>query len=727
MKKVILFSFLFISIFKTYGQINVSNPATAYTQNFNSLHGSGTSTVLPLGWSLLETGVNANTLVTANAGASTTGDTYSYGTGTNTDRAFGMLGSGTLSSQIGVSFRNTTGQILTSVTIRYTGELWRTGAANRQDKLDVQFSTNASSLATGTWVDVNELDFLAPVLTTTGAKNGNQAANRRVIQFTLSGLSIPINGVFYFRWNEFDATGAEDGIAIDDLTFSFGAASIVDLTPPVITNLSPLNGAINQSTSGNLMMTFSENIVKGAGNILIKNVSNNSIAATIPVANAAVSVSNNIVTVPFNGLLPVTQYWVEIPAGVFRDQSNNAFAGVISPSTWSFTTANTIISSTFKVVNWNIEWFGGSLGPTDNVLQQNNVLRAMQQMNADVYALGEIVDVARLQALVNSLPGYAFIVADFCSASTNATGCRSDQKLAFVFKTSTVTRLNHRGVMRVGGSANASYNWSNGRFPFFMEADVVANGTTNRVQFIAIHAKANTADFITSYNRRRDGATELRDSLVLRNPTGNWIVLGDYNDDLDRTITTQVAPNTTSSYSSFLSEPSFVNVTLPLSLSGQRSTVSYPDVIDHVTISDEMNRFYVANSARILRTEMESLIPSYGTTTSDHYPVMTEYLFTQALANSSTNIGYVTFDNSSVKTRAHQQGFELQVFAEGLSDVKTSLSMIDLHGKRVSTYTGMPNSGKLKATFSTQQMAKGIYVINIQNGNRLSVLKVMLR
>jgi hypothetical protein len=348
-------------------------------------------------------------------------------------------------------------------------------------------------------------------------------------------------------------------------------------------------------------------------------------------------------------------------------------------------------------------------------------------MNADVYALGEIVDVARLQTLVNALPGYAFIVADFCSASTNATGCRSNQKLAFVYKTSSVTRLNHRGMMRVGGSANASYNWSNGRFPFLMEADVVTNGITNRVQFITIHAKANTADFITSYNRRRDGAAELRDSLVLRNPTGNWIVLGDYNDDLDRTITTQVAPNTTSSYSSFLSEPSFVNVTLPLSLAGQRSTVNYPDVIDHVTISDEMNRFYVANSSRILRTEMESLIPAYGTTTSDHYPVLTEYLFSQAITNSAVNTGLALDDKVLFRPRVLQNGFELQVLAEGLNDVKTSFALVDLQGRQASMFNGVPVGGKLKATFNTQQLSKGIYIVNIQNGNRQSTIKVMLR
>lgn len=111
MKKGIIFLASLLSFYGSNAQVNVTNTATAYSQNFNTLNVRGTSSVLPLGWVLLETGANANTLITANAGASTTGDTYSYGTGTNTDRAIGMLGSGTLSSQYGVSLEIALGKL----------------------------------------------------------------------------------------------------------------------------------------------------------------------------------------------------------------------------------------------------------------------------------------------------------------------------------------------------------------------------------------------------------------------------------------------------------------------------------------------------------------------------------------------------------------------------------------------------------------------------------------
>lgn len=708
-------------------QINITSTTSTYLQNFNTLAARGNSSALPAGWYLLESGSNANTTYTANAGATTTGNTYSYGTGTTTDRAMGILGSSTLSSQFGAAFRNLTGQALTSISISYTGELWRTGAANRLDKLDMQYSMNATTLANGTWTDVNQLDFDGIIINSTGAKNGNQAANRKFITYTISGLNIPVNAVFFIKWKEFDATGAEDGLAIDDLSMIVGSSTVADVTAPSVVNFAPANNSINQNTSGNLSITFSEAITKGAGNILIRSTLDNRIVQQTDVSTSPVTVSGSTATIPYTGLSAGSGYWVEIPAGTFKDLAGNNFAGSTSAASWTFSTAASPSGNTIKVVNWNIEWFGGALGPTDDNLQQSNVLKAMQYMNADIYALGEIVSVPRLQNIVAQLPGYAYTVADFCSASTNATGCANDQKLAFVYKTATIRKLNARGMLRVNGSLNASYNWSNGRFPYLMETEVLSSNGVYAAQFIAIHAKANTADFITSYNRRKAGAMELRDSLVIRNPTGNWVVLGDYNDDLDKTITTQMAPDTTSSYISFLQEPSFRNITLPLSKSGQKSTVSYPDVIDHVTISDEMNRYYVNNSARILRTEMESLIAGYGTSTSDHYPVMTEYIFDGIQINASQKNLSGIEKNTGLKAKAWLNGNLMYVTAEGITSPTAQMQLISTQGNRLALQQLRPVYGKATAIFQTQQLPKGIYFVKVIEGKDQLTVKVMIR
>ena len=333
-------SFFLIAFFislTSAAQVIITTTATAYSQNFNTLKATaGTSTVLPTGWKLLETGTNANTSYTTDAGSSTTGDTYSYGTGTNTDRAFGGLRSGSLISVLGVQITNSTGQIITSLIISFTGEQWRCGTTGRTDQLDFQYSLNATSLSTGTWVDNNALDFVSPSTTTTGAKDGNAAANRTLKSAVITGLSIANNATFWLRLNDADASGADDGLAMDDFSIQLNGS---DVTAPVISTLNPVNGATGISLSGNLVITFSENIQKGtAGNITVKRTSDAAIVNTTAVTAATVTVSGAAATIPFTSLAYSTGYYVEMPAATFKDLAGNNFAGITGSAIWSFTT-----------------------------------------------------------------------------------------------------------------------------------------------------------------------------------------------------------------------------------------------------------------------------------------------------------------------------------------------------------------------------------------------------
>ncbi|MEI9909021.1 MAG: T9SS type A sorting domain-containing protein [Bacteroidota bacterium] len=138
----------------------------------------------------------------------------------------GFLRSGTLISTIGAAFTNNTGSAITALSISYTGEQWRLGTAARTDRLDFQYSVNATSLTTGTWIDADALDFITPTVVTIGAKDGNAAANRTAISASLSGLSIANGATFYIRWNDFDATGVDDGLAVDEFTLSTSLSTL---------------------------------------------------------------------------------------------------------------------------------------------------------------------------------------------------------------------------------------------------------------------------------------------------------------------------------------------------------------------------------------------------------------------------------------------------------------------------------------------------------------------
>lgn len=206
----------------------ISLTGTTYTQNFDTLANTGTSSTMPAGWLFAETGANNNSTYTAGTGSGNAGDTYSFGATGSTDRALGGLRSGSLVPFIGTSFTNDTGATITSLTISYTGEQWRLGLASRPsaDRLDFQASLDATTLTSGSWTDIDALDFNAPITSgTVGALNGNAAANSTAITSTITNISIPAGSTFWIRWFDFDVTNSDDGLAIDNFSISAGTVA----------------------------------------------------------------------------------------------------------------------------------------------------------------------------------------------------------------------------------------------------------------------------------------------------------------------------------------------------------------------------------------------------------------------------------------------------------------------------------------------------------------------
>ncbi len=298
-------------------------------------------------------------------------------------------------------------------------------------------------------------------------------------------------------------------------------------------------------------------------------------------------------------------------------------------------------AKTLEVVNWNMEWFGTpdpTLGPPNKTLQRQNAQTILQNTGADLYALVEVVDTAGLGSIVRtSMPGYSYVICNYGSHGNPFESAPSPmnelQKEAFIYKTSVFSNIDTTALLSLGVNtaadlSNPDYGfWSSGRYPYMFTADVTLGATTKRIRFIAVHAKANTSPTVSAYNRRKSGADDLHNYLNANFPLDNIVILGDFNDDLDSTITDGISPRVTS-YSSFTNDAgNFYSPTLNgLSLTGKKSTVKYSDVIDHVLVSNEMQPFYMNGSVSVL-TDVTSLVPSYGTTTSDHYPVFSRFAF----------------------------------------------------------------------------------------------------
>ncbi|HUR31385.1 MAG TPA: T9SS type A sorting domain-containing protein, partial [Saprospiraceae bacterium] len=220
-------------------------PATiTVTQNFNTLITTGTATWFDnstvIDWYSQRSG-NGTTIV-ANNGSNTAGNLYSYGTGTETDRALGTVGSGNVAAgnfAHGVAYHNLTGQTIYQINVTYTLEQWRNSGAAGQS-VTFWYKKSSSPITalepgmTATWTQVTALTGTSPITGgTAGALNGNDGANR----ITLSNILIPnltlsANEYLMLKWEDPDHSGSDHGLAIDDVSIAYKTAGIQNPTIP---------------------------------------------------------------------------------------------------------------------------------------------------------------------------------------------------------------------------------------------------------------------------------------------------------------------------------------------------------------------------------------------------------------------------------------------------------------------------------------------------------------
>lgn len=234
----------------------VSITISGASENFDGLANTGTSNVLPQGWYFYESGGSNGTTYAADNGSTNSGNTYSYGSTGASERAFGSIASNSNQPRIGAKLQNDGAQPLTELLISFTTEQWRRGAGQAQDRMQFEYSTLATGLddATG-WAAFSALDAVSPVAsgTTDAALDGNASANRADVSATLTGLNLAPGATVWIRWSDINISGADDALAIDDVTFG----TPVD-NPPTLASSFPANGDTDFPSNASIILNFSE-------------------------------------------------------------------------------------------------------------------------------------------------------------------------------------------------------------------------------------------------------------------------------------------------------------------------------------------------------------------------------------------------------------------------------------------------------------------------------------
>jgi len=441
-------------------------------------------------------------------------------------------------------------------------------------------------------------------------------------------------------------------------------------------------------------------------------------------------------------------------------------------------------ASTLNVVNWNLNWFAipvipgvtDGLGPVNKSLQQDNVATILKTIPADLFVLQEVVNQHALDSIVNTMPGFAYKINDYGSYSNptiaNPNPLTVVQKLAFVYKTSKFSNVHTDSLLSKGvtlgiDTLNPYYNaFASGRFPYMMTADVTLSDNnggfiTHQMRFINIHAKANTAPVVTAYNRRLAGAKGL-DSLIKADYiSDNVIILGDFNDDLNQTITAGITPPV-SSYSPFTVDDSglYVFPTKPLSPAGQHSDVNFTSVIDNVVATAVTNKYYLPSSATVL-SDVANVVPKYGTTTTDHYPIFSQFSFSTAAALPVKLLNFSAVKQNelvkltwSTTLEENSRLFDVErsvnginftkigtVAAKGFSSVKTDyifddkqpaaglnyyrLKQVDLDGKYTYSAVVKVNFARQAGIRITPNPASTYIYVSLENVNTTAKLQVI--
>lgn len=139
--------------------------------------------------------------------------------------------------------------------------------------------------------------------------------------------------------------------------------AVPDRTSPVLGGTSPLNGAVQVGRNEDFVLTFDEDVVAVPGKTaIIRDASTNGAVAQIAVDDPSLTtVAGATVTLRNPGLDDNASYYIEVPAGAFRDASGNETSAIGGASDWHFATTDTIaptLASTTPVAG------GVSLGGT---------------------------------------------------------------------------------------------------------------------------------------------------------------------------------------------------------------------------------------------------------------------------------------------------------------------------------------------------------------------------
>ncbi len=386
--------------------------------------------------------------------------------------------------------------------------------------------------------------------------------------------------------------------------------------------------------------------------------------------------------------------------------------GMFSLLVLSFFTGNAQVTKVgndtlLDIGGWNVEWFGDTdNGPSNEATQYTNVKNVLTLTDIDIWGLAEVSNTTTFSTLLTDLVVYDGVLSSFSQT----------QKTALIWKKNQFTVLSSGNIL-----TESSFNYDfAGRPPLEVVLRSVDSLGADTFYCYVLHLKANTGsqtEKVTSYGRRKNAGIALKSFLDQNRQSKKVVVMGDWNDDLDESIVYQNSAYLESPFLNFLNDSArYFYPSLSLTQSGQQSTMSYPNMIDHQLVSKRFkDSFYVTQSAKVL-TQLSSQISNYGNSTSDHYPVIARYNMKRAkpiLPN--TFVSEIAKNN---EVFVYPNPCATQLFIQSYQPVKL-VQVYDVTGKLILEQT-------TQTTLDITTIKDGLYVMMVSTDHGTSMQKIVV-
>ena len=354
---------------------------------------------------------------------------------------------------------------------------------------------------------------------------------------------------------------------------------------------------------------------------------------------------------------------------------------------------------TFDIATWNVREF-----PRQGQRTIDTLAILIQDLQLDLIAMEEITDTLAFQDLVSQLDGWAGLY----SPDNNPLGLL---KTGILYRTDQITVVSWEPIF-----------WNNWyEFPRPpIRLTIEANLPTGTFSFylIVMHLKALSDQ--ESQERRRQAVLLLKeylDQLVPYLPDQDWLVVGDWNDELTDSEANNVF------WPLLQDSTNYHFLTLPLA--GNPYWASYPyynSLIDHLMATTDALGEYGENGETItLRLDDE--YGRYSTVISDHRPVMARFTDLQTGIDGPTplpsDFGLTSYPNPF--NASTNIAFSLD------HETQARIDIYDCLGRHLQTLTDRRlSAGHYSVQFNAGTLPSGMYFAKLVTDGNSSVIKLNL-